>query len=84
MEKIHITLELFFEIKNAELYGGEGTTGYAQLISNLRMESMKDFDLQEYAKTNIEGFAKACKIEVEDVQIIPREEYKENTEEGEP
>ena len=24
MEKIHITLELFFEIKNAELYGGEG------------------------------------------------------------
>ena len=45
---------------------------------------MKDFDLQEYAKTNIEGFAKACKIEVEDVRIIPREEYKENTEEGEP
>ena len=43
MEKIHITLELFFEIKNAEVCGGEGTTGYAQLISNLRMESVERF-----------------------------------------
>lgn len=81
MEKIHITLEMFFEIKNAKLYGGEGTTGYAQIISDLRMESMKNFDLQEYAKYNTEGLAKTCEIGVEDVRIIPRKEYEENTEE---
>ena len=30
MSKINITIEMFFEIKNAEMYGGEGSTGYAE------------------------------------------------------
>lgn len=81
MSKINITLEMFFEIKNAEMYGGEGSTGYAEIKEDVRLESMKDYDLQKDAKEKIEGFAKMFRVSQEDVRIISRTEYEDNTEE---
>ena len=76
-----ITLEMFFEIKNAEMYGGEGSTGYAEIKEDVCLESMKEYDLQKDAEGKIEGFAKMLKVSKEDVRIISRTEYEENTEE---
>ena len=30
MEKVHITLTFYFEIKDSEIYGGDGEIGYAE------------------------------------------------------
>ena len=81
MNKINITIEMFFEIKNAEMYGGEGSVGYAEIKEDICLESLKDYDLQEDAKGKIKGFADMMKVGQEDVRIISRTEYEENTEE---
>lgn len=81
MNKINITIEMFFEIENAEMYGGEGSVGYAAIKEDFCLENLKDYDLQEDAKKKIKGFADMLKVGQEDVRIIPRTEYEENTEE---
>lgn len=81
MSKINITIEMFFEIKNAEMYGGEGSTGYAEIKEDVCLESMKEYDLQKDAEEKIEGFAKMFQVSKEDVRIISRTEYEDNTEE---
>lgn len=81
MNRINITIEMFFEIKNSEMYGGEGSVGYAEIKEDICLESLKDYDLQEDAKGKIKGFADMMKVSREDVRIISRTEYEENTEE---
>lgn len=81
MNRINITIEMFFEIKNSEMYGGEGSVGYAEIKEDICLESLKDYDLQEDAKGKIKGFADMMKVSREDVRIISRTEYEKNTEE---
>ena len=45
------------------------------------LESMKEYDLQKDAEGKIEGFAKMFQVSKEDVRIISRTEYEDNTEE---
>ena len=79
MNKINITIEMFFEIRNAEMYGGEGSVGYVEIKEDICLESLKDYDLQADAKGKIKGFADMMKVSREDVRIISRTEYEENT-----
>lgn len=47
------------------------------LITN----DLADIKLQEAAKSAREGFAKLCKVPIDNVRIISRVEYEDNTEE---
>lgn len=80
MEKVNITLVFYFEIKDAEIYGGIGEVGYAEQKMDLVASDLSDIKLQEVAKNAREGFAKLLKVPVENVRIISRIEYEENTE----
>lgn len=81
MEKVNITLVFYFEIKDAEIYGGEGEIGYAEQKMDLITNDLADIKLQEAAKSAREGFAKLCKVPIDNVRIISRVEYEDNTEE---
>ena len=81
MDKISITLTLYFEIKDADLFGGEGTVGYTKIHSDLRISYMEHFNAAKYAKALAEDTAKLLHTLPENMRIISRMEYEENTEE---
>lgn len=41
MKDASMSLGIYFEIKDAELYGGEGTTGYAATIVEISIEGLQ-------------------------------------------
>ena len=71
MDNITMSLGIYFEVKDAEIYGGEGTVGYAATIV--------DISLSGYAESQKEGMAQFCHVPVEKVRVISRDEYEENT-----
>lgn len=79
MGKVNITLIFYFEIKDAEIYGGE--IGYAEQKIDLKTDNLCNFKLSEVANNAVKGFAKLCKVPVENIRIISRTEYEDNTEE---
>ena len=78
-KKIHVTVSLFFKITGSEI--GDGEDLYCESKINLNTEDMSGFNLQEYAKSQIYGFAELLKVPEENIQNISRQEYEENTEE---
>lgn len=51
MKDASMSLGIYFEIKDAELYGGEGTTGYAATIVEISIEGLQNADFQKYANS---------------------------------
>lgn len=80
-KKIRVTVSLFLQIKDADIFGGTGSVGYSETKVDLNTEDMSGFKLQGYAQSQIEGFAELLKVPEENVQIVSRQEYEENTEE---
>lgn len=80
-KKIDVTISLFYEVRDAEIFGGKGEVGYSQSSIDLHTENLTSFKLQEYAQDQIAGIAKFCKVPQENIRIIKRQEYEENTEE---
>lgn len=76
-KKICVTVSLFFKISGSEMGGGEIL--YSESKIDLDVEDMRGFELQEYAWSQIKGFAEILKIPEENVQIVSRQEYEENT-----
>lgn len=81
MENTLLSLGIYFEVKDAELYGGEGTLGYAATIIDISVDGLQKADFAEYVKNQIEGMAKFCKVPLENVRVITRDEYEEETDE---
>lgn len=79
MEKVHITLTFYFEIKDSEIYGGDGEIGYAEQKMDLETCDLGNVKLLEAAQSAVEYFAGLCRVPVENVRIISRDEYEENT-----
>ena len=79
--KIRVTVSLFFQIKDADIFGGAGSIGYSESKIDLDVEDMTGFKLQEYAQNQIKGFAELLKVPEENIRIVSRQEYEENTEE---
>lgn len=79
MEKISVTISLYFEITGAEIFGGD--VGYSESKIDLNTESLAGFNLKEYAKDQKEGITEIASVPIENVKIIRRKEYEENTEE---
>lgn len=42
MKDVSMSLGIYFEIKDAELYGGEGATGYAATIVEISIEGLQN------------------------------------------
>lgn len=80
MKDASMSLGIYFEIKDSELYGGEGTTGYAATIVESR-SWLQNADFEKYADSQLEAMASMAKVPKEKVRIISKDEYEENTEE---
>ncbi len=80
MRKAYITLTFYFEIKDSEIYGGKGEIGYAEQKMDLETCDLGNVKLLGAAKSAVEGCAGLCRVPVENVRIISRDEYEENTE----
>lgn len=85
--KFNIKLTLYFEIKDAKIYGGEGSIGYSSVgveISYINYEKDNLFNKKEMMKKYIADQTKAmaefAKVPVENVRVISKEEYEINTE----
>lgn len=81
MDKVNVTISVYFEVKNAELFGGEGSTGYMEQRTDTILEKPNKPDLYEYTKGNIKGIAKMLAVPEENIRTISGQEYEENTEE---
>lgn len=46
-KKIDVTISLFYEVRDAEIFGGKGEVGYSQSSIDLHTENMTSFKLQE-------------------------------------
>lgn len=78
-KKIRVTVSLFFKIIGSEMV--EGETLYCESKIDLNVEDLSGLNLQKYAKVQIKEFAELFKVPEENIRIVSRQEYKENTEE---
>jgi len=83
MEDSIVTLGVYFEVKDSELYGGEGTIGYCNTNVDLKISSPLEADISNYVEHQCKGVADMCRVGVEKVRVISRTEYEENTEDEE-
>ena len=68
MKDASVSLGIYFEIKDAELYGGEGTTGYAATIVEISIEGLQNADFEKYAGSQLEAMASMAKVPKESYQ----------------
>lgn len=93
VEKLHIekltkaSLVFYYEVKDSYIYGGKGTTGYAEqkygLPVVLEANTFEHIDLLEMTKSAIKGFSKLCKVSAENIRIVSRREYEDKIEDNE-
>lgn len=65
MDNITMSLGIYFEVKDAEIYGGEGTVGYAATIVDISLSGLQKADFTNYAESQKEGMAQFCHVPVE-------------------
>ena len=70
MDNITMSLGIYFEVKDAEIYGGEGTVGYAATIVDISLSGLQKADFKKYAESQKEGMAQFCHVPVEKVRVI--------------
>ena len=81
MEKDMVTLGLYFEITDSEMYGGKGTVGYASVTIELTLENLIEMDVYKYTEVQRKNFAKMHGVEAAKVKVIPRQDFEENVDE---
>lgn len=78
-----VTVALYFEVHNSDMWGGKGSVGYTRLI----YESCQEFDYRiinnDFLDRQINIIAKTADVERCNVHIISKQEYEENTEDDE-
>ena len=79
MNTVQVTLSLYYEIVGADLYGGPESTGYAMMAFDFDTENLGSVNLSVMAEEWKAGFAKTCKVPVENITLISRCEYEDNT-----
>ena len=80
---MEITLKLFFEIKDSELFGGIGKAGYIESGMEISGEDLEQVNLRRYAEEQKKGIAQMCGVTEAKVEIISEERYKICAEEEE-
>ena len=77
---MNMTISFYLEIKDAELYGGEGSIGYGCARLDIVGDNIGADTIKKYADAQLDGWARMCKVPVEKVRLISRTEYEKNTE----
>ena len=80
---MEITLKLFFEIKDSQLFGGIGKAGYIESGMEISGEDLEQVNLRRYAEEQKKGIAQMCGVTEAKVEIISEERYKICAEEEE-
>lgn len=75
--KIRVTVSLFFKATGSKMGGGE--TLYCASKIDLNTENLIEFDLREYAQSQVEGLAELLEVPEENIKIVSRQECEENT-----
>lgn len=75
-----ITIGLYFEVHDGELFGGKGSVGYTNVNVDLKVSALLEGDLKNYVEGQIQGVADMCKADKEKVIIISRTYYEKETE----
>jgi hypothetical protein len=79
------TVHYFYEIKDAEIYGGKGSTGCAEMKYDMavNMESLSAEACAKASIANIHILSKQLNVPVENITAIHRDKYLEMTKEDE-
>lgn len=82
----NIKLTLYFEIRDSEVYGGLGSTGYSEIGINLEQINYDRDNLfnkkelmEEYISLQTKYMAGFSRVPVECVRLISKDEYESNT-----
>lgn len=75
---MYCKLTFYFKITGSEMFYGED--GYSATSMNIQFSTPK-VNLEKRAEALRKGFADLCKVPIENVVSVSREEYKLNTEE---
>lgn len=74
MNKIDVTISMYFEIDNGE------EILYANTNLDLRTEDLGTVNIMDYATLQRENLAELFPVPVENVKIVSRNTYEQNTE----
>lgn len=84
MNEMKIRISLYFEIEDSEMFGGEGSVGYAErnICFTVTEEKPRIFkeSAYDYVKRAIANMAKSLGVSEECIRTISKEKYEENTE----
>nr|DAT44401.1 MAG TPA: hypothetical protein [Caudoviricetes sp.] len=79
-----IRISLYFEIKDSEMFGGEGSVGYAERNMDFTVTEKKPRIFKEsaydYVKKAIANMVESLGVSEACIRTISKEEYEENTE----
>lgn len=81
-EKMSITVSIFYEIKDSEMYGGPGSIGYASTSINGNGKMIHN-DFEMYISKQKKDFAFVLGVSEECIRVIAQEEYDLNTKDDE-
>lgn len=75
---LHVEASLHVEVKDSEVYGGQGSVGYAmnRWVGVHNIERLNDIVIEN----TIKSFARMLNVPVENVKVISKEEYDAATE----
>lgn len=76
MNKIDVTISMYFEIDNGE------EVLYANTNLDFRTEDLGTVNIMDCATLQRENLAELFHVSVENVKIVSRNTYEQNTEEG--
>lgn len=84
MNEMKIRISLYFEIKDSEMFGGEGSVGYAERNMDFTVTEKKTRIFKEsaydYVKKAIANMVESLGVSEACIRTISKEEYEENTE----
>lgn len=76
--KASLKLETFFEVKNAKIYGGEGSVGYGSISVKRNVSDSAfpdDFFEEGFIEKQRKDWAKFCEVPEDCVRVITEDEY---------
>ena len=84
MNEMKIRISLYFEIEDSEMFGGEGSVGYAERNMDFTVTEKKPRIFKEsaydYVKKAIANMVESLGVSEACIRTISKEEYEENTE----
>lgn len=77
-KKISVTVRVFYEIRDSEMYGGIGSIGYMCTSVDGDLKMLNN-DFEEYVLNQKKYVASGMGVSEECVRVITQEEYEINT-----